>query len=772
MGFVEIKMTKSLSAFYLSMLAVFGALSHANADVCLSAGGDCPTIAASADGSGGGAAVPPFPQIDNAAIYNSTLQQSLRAPTVTNSRGPQMTVAAPGITATGSCDSPSGELQRYLCQTADRYLPIYGLNMFRQGGNAFVQQDAVAVAPDYPIGVGDSFSVRIWGQLDADLQLTVDRSGTIFIPRVGAISVVGVPFGALKQYLSHEIGKVFRNFDLAITMGTLKTLQVFVVGFVQQPGSVSLNSLSTIMNALYAAGGPSATGSLRRVQLKRGNQVVKEFDLYDLLLKGDKSNDVLLQAGDVIYVPTAGPQVAIRGPVRVPAIYEIKGRETLQQLIDMAGGAGSATLEGNISVERISPDKGRIVETTALGKAEKYPLRGGDIVQLYRISNKIDQLVSLRGNVAQPLRQAWRDGMHVSDLIVSRDMLLAPEFWTVRSQRNQKAEARSDEKIRRTLTTDDNEVNWDYAAIERLDPVMFTTRLISFNLAAAIGKDPQQDLLLQAGDVVHVFSKADIQVASTNHARYVKVEGEVAVPGIYETKSGETLEQLISRIGGVTPRAYLYAAQFSREAVRQKQQDELDKMLDAMTEDAQRDAADLTATAFDATDARAAAGQQTANQRLISKLRRQKATGRVVLGMAPDARDTHALPDMELEDGDTVYIPPKPATVAIVGAVYNRNTAFVFDSHKTIGDYMQLAGAPTAAADDDQIYVVRADGSIVSERQGGIFSGVKHLAALPGDTIIVPEKIDHTTFVKSVMDWTQILANFATGAAAIKVLGN
>ncbi len=258
--------------------------------------------------------------------------------------------------------------------------------------------------------------------------------------------------------------------------------------------------------------------------------------------------------------------------------------------------------------------------------------------------------------------------MHVSDLITSRDMLLAPEFWTTRYQLDDKpATLGGLENVRRTLVTDQNEINWEYAAIERIDPVTLSTRLVPFNLAQAISKDPQQDLVLQAGDAVHVFAKSDIQVSSVHKSRYVRIEGEVGVPGIYEVKPGETLEELVVRIGGVTPRAYLYAAQFNRESVREHQQTEIDRMLDQMAVDTQREGASQAANAFSATQAANATSQQEANQLLISKLRTQKATGRIVLGMQPDAADVETLPQVELEDGDTFFLcrpglPPSPSS--------------------------------------------------------------------------------------------------------------
>ncbi|QBC43138.1 SLBB domain-containing protein [Iodobacter fluviatilis] len=705
---------------------------------------------------------------------------------------------------------PLNDFQKYLCSSANLPLPIFGQQIFQMQQASYSPFEAAPVSADYLIGVGDNFSVRLWGQLDADLQLKVDRSGAVFIPRVGNVSVVGIPFGALKQHLSREVGKVYRNFDLAVTMGQLKSVQVFVVGFAQNPGSYSLGSLSTVVNALFAAGGPSANGSLRKIQVKRAGKVVNEFDLYDLLLKGDKSHDLMLQGGDVVYVPPVGGQAAISGSVKVPAIYEVKAGENLQDLISWAGGAGNFALDGKVSIERVVAQKSRKVESVELAKAAGFVVRGGDVVQLYALSQKIDDMVSLRGNVAQSVRMPWFEGMKVSDLITSKDMLIAPRFWenkyqdkTASSKDIQEEEDQQElqkqqqsmqmlnpqntfnqqqtlpkRKVDRTLLGalrgNQQEINWNYAAIERTNELDSTTTLVPFNLGAVVLKrDASQDKLLAKGDVIHVFSKTDIRVSTQQKNRFVHIEGEVGTPGIYQVSEGETLATLIDRIGGLTSSAYLYGAEFSRDEVRKKQQDELERLADYVERNAQTSAGQQAQNALNEGGVKAATIQADQQKLLAQKIRTTKADGRVVLGLNPESGKVADIPEVALEDGDRVFIPSRSSTVAVMGSVFSRNNAFIFSKNRSVGDYLALAGGPTESADSDSIFVVRADGSVVSAKQFGLLSrSFKSVESLPGDVIVVPEKFDRTGFVKNALDWTQILANFGTGLAGIKVLGD
>lgn len=679
-----------------------------------------------------------------------------------------------------TCAKPQdlNDFQQYLCRSANVALPVFGQRMFTGAESSFSAMESVPVAPDYLLNVGDEFSLRIWGQLDAELELKVDRSGSVFIPRVGNIKVVGVPFGALKSFLSKEVGRVFRNFDLAVTMGQLRTVQVFVVGFARKPGSYTLGSLSTVVNALFAAGGPDNSGSMRQIQIKRGNRVVGQFDLYDLLLKGDKTGDLLLQSGDVIFVPAAGPQVAIYGSVKAPAVYELKSNETLKDLINLAGGAQQSALDGQVSVERLVDNKGRAMESVPLQQADKFQLRGGDVAQIYGIGSKVEQVVALRGNVAQPVRQAWRKGMKISDLISSRAMLQTPDYWEHKTRSDAGSALEKDSAVAKTsrnVRADSSEINWDYAVIERINPADMSTRLVPFNLAKALEKDPAEDRVLESGDIVNVFSKSDIQINSAKRTRFVRLEGEVAVPGFYEVREGETLRDLVKRVGGLSSRAYLFGAELDRESVRKKQKAELEKYADEMRVAANRQAADLAANAVRAESATGAQVQAQQAQQMAEKLKALRATGRIVLGVRPEDKSADDLPALELEDGDRLFVPHTPGTVDVLGSIFSRNNAYMYVNGKRIEDYLEQAGGPTSDAEQDSIHVIRADGSVISAKQKSALAfwrSFDSTAALPGDTIVVPEKVDRTRFTKTLMDWTQILSNFGIGVSAIKNLSN
>ena len=198
------------------------------------------------------------------------------------------------------------EFQEFVAQSVGRYLPLFGYNLFEGVPTTFAPVDNVPVTPDYVVGPGDELLIRAWGQVDIDYRAVVDRNGMINIPRVGNVTVAGIRYQDLSGYLRNAIGRIFRNFELLVTLGQLRSIQIFVVGQAQRPGSYTVSSLSTLVNAVFASGRPLARGSMRRIQLKRGDKMVTEFDLYDLLLRGDKSKDAQLLPGDVIYIPPVG----------------------------------------------------------------------------------------------------------------------------------------------------------------------------------------------------------------------------------------------------------------------------------------------------------------------------------------------------------------------------------------------------------------------------------------------------------------------------------
>ncbi len=229
------------------------------------------------------------------------------------------------------------EFEMFAEDAAGRPLPVYGRQLFDEGPTTFAPMDQIPVPAAYVLGPGDQLLIRVWGKIDLDASVTVDRNGQIFLSRVGSLTVAGLRYEQLDSYLHSAIGNLYKGFELNVTMGQLRSIQIFVLGSARQPGTYTVSSLSTLVNALFASGGPSATGSMRHIQLRRDNRVLVDFDIYDLLRRGDKSHDVQLLPGDVIYIPPAGPQVAIMGSVNEPGIYELKGETTIAEALSRRG---------------------------------------------------------------------------------------------------------------------------------------------------------------------------------------------------------------------------------------------------------------------------------------------------------------------------------------------------------------------------------------------------------------------------------------------------
>ena len=684
------------------------------------------------------------------------------------------------------------EFQDFVAQSLGRELPMFGFNLFQNVPSTFSPLDRVPVTPDYIVGPGDELLISSWGQVDIDYRATVDRNGAISIPRIGNINVAGVRYQDLEAHIKRSIGRVFTNFDLKVTMGQLRSIQIFIVGQALRPGTYTVSSLSTLVNALFAAGGPSVKGSMRSIQVKRGDKLVTEFDMYDLLLKGDKSKDVRLLPGDVIYIPPTGQLAAISGSVNSPAIYEIRGRSRLADLIDLAGGLTVTASGQKVAVERIVDRKTRKVEDFNLDKAglEKL-LQDGDFVKVSPLSPRFDNAVTVRGNVAAAARHPWRSGLRVNDVIPDKSALIVPEYWVkrnlavrtdiageARDEARQREAARTQgggpqgagqERLRAELRRSLPEVNWDYAVIERLNLTDLTTMLIPFNLGKAMLEgDPTHNVQLQPGDVITIFSKDDIVVQVAKQPLFVKLEGEVAVAGVYQATPGETLRQLIARVGGLSPNAYLFGAQFERESTRILQQKRLDEVVDRMEQEVQRNLSGKAVLSKEEADtAKTAAEGQLA---LVQRLRKVRASGRIVLEVPPEQAQLRNLPDLRLEDGDRFFVPAAPSTVSVIGTVYSAN-AFIYRPEKRMSDYLVQAGGPTKDADTGSLYVLRADGSVLSKRQSGfLFSRIEREKLMPGDTIVVPENLDRFRFTKELKDWSQVFYQFALGVAGLKVL--
>jgi protein involved in polysaccharide export with SLBB domain len=273
--------------------------------------------------------------------------------------------------------------------------------------------------------------IQLWGKIDMNFQVVIDRNGQIALPKLGVITVAGLRYGELQGFLSKQFATFYKDFEINVTLGKLRSIQIFVLGNARQPGSYTVSAFSTLLDALFASGGPSAEGSMRRIELRRQGTVAAVFDVYDAEQKGDKSHDERLLAGDVIFIPPIGPQAALEGSIEQPGIYELKANETLGGLLDGSGGLTGIASTEHIVLERVQDHKQLQVEAFDLTDSVRQRiLHDGDIVRISPLILEFKEEVTVRGNLAWPGRYPWHEGLRVTDLIPSRDALLTRNYWT------------------------------------------------------------------------------------------------------------------------------------------------------------------------------------------------------------------------------------------------------------------------------------------------------------------------------------------------------
>ena len=726
---------------------------------------------------------------------------------------------------------PPDEFQRYVAGSIGKVLPIFGASLFEGVPATFAPLGQTPVSTDYLIAPGDELQITVWGQFNASRRLIVSRTGDVVLPDAGPISVAGLNYAQATAALKSGLSHMYKNFDLNVTLGRLHTIQVFVVGEARRPGSYSISSLSTLVNAVFASGGPSARGSMRRIQLKRGDHEICEFDLYELLQHGDKSKDAHLAPGDVILIPPAGPRVAISGSVEHPAIYELTAKTTLGEALRLADGPSALAATDRVLLERVVDGSAlRVFRVPMNFQGLQTELRNGDIVRLLPLVQRFENAVILRGNVADPGRFPWKEGMRLSDLIPDRESLLTRDYWKERNalvmpensdgetpidgsdsssqgEIDGKAPAASKNKVlpitfqeeeqntkgdnslgaatesdntpplrnfnpRNTVQPLAPDINWEYAVLERTDRSTLATRKIPFNLGKLVlAHDASADIALEPGDIVTIFSKADFSIPRSQQLKEVRLEGEIAMAGVYTLLPGETLQEVVARAGGLTKNAYLYGAQFTRESTRRVQQKRYEDFLDQYERESGEAASNLSSRVTSPQQALTAQTSVASQHDLIERLRKVSMNGRVVLDIDPKGRGVKALPDIPLENGDRLYVPSRPSTVNVVGNVFEQ-TSFLYQEDYRAGDYLKKAGGPSRSADRSHMFVIRADGSVISRtRNAPLFADrFDSLPMFPGDTLVVPAAINKSTLVRDLMDWSQIISGFGLGAAAVNVL--
>jgi protein involved in polysaccharide export with SLBB domain len=318
------------------------------------------------------------------------------------------------------------------------------------------------------------------------------------------------------------------------------------------------------------------------------------------------------------------------------------------------------------------------------------------------------------------------------------------------------------------------EIDWSYAVIERMDPVTLKTSLIPFDLGKLVKEhDPSQNLAVEPHDVITIFSQADIRVPQNQQTKVVRIEGEVEHAGIYSAQPGETLRHLVERAGGLTPNAYLFGAELTRESTRIVQQQRLDDYVTQLEIATDRAGAASAAGAISPTDQSANAASLAATQLLVSRLRQMRASGRVVLSLTPNANSVDNLPELQVEDGDRFIVPSRPSSVNVVGAVYEQSS-FLFDPQRRVFGYLKEAGGANRNADKDHAFVIRADGSVMSRESAKTFWGNEfdQSRVQPGDTIVVPEKTYRGNGIRTLLNFSQLFSSIALGAGALAVITN
>lgn len=422
--------------------------------------------------------------------------------------------------------------------TRSAVLERFGTNIFRNGtGNIDKLPMDLPAGPDYVLGPGDGVSIDIWGGVAQRLQRVVDPSGRLALPEVGTVEVAGRTLGDVQHVVQAALRTQFHDVEADVSLSRIRSVRVYVVGEVENPGPYDISSLSTPLNALYAAGGPTSRGSLRHLRLYRGQQLVQEIDAYDLLLHGVHGDVAKIQSGDTVQVPPMGPEVTVDGMVMRPGIYELRDESNLAQVLELAGGVLPSGTFRHVEVERVVAHQTHTMlqlnmpetndeQAVNLALAD-FKIQDGDKVRIWPILPYSDKTVYLDGHVFHPGKYAYHDGMKITDLIHSYSDLLP-------------------EPYRR------------HAEIIRLEAPDYKPEVMAFNLEDALaGKE--QDLALKPFDTVRVFGRYDFEDQPV-----VTVSGEVRDPGDHVTNGLTRLRDAIYLADGPTPDAELNDAQVFR----------------------------------------------------------------------------------------------------------------------------------------------------------------------------------------------------------------
>ena len=669
----------------------------------------------------------------------------------------------------------------------DEELVPFGYRLFETSPDRYRQPAYGPVDPEYPLGPGDEVVLDVWGDAVFRVERTLDREGGINLPDVGRLVLSGMTVAEAEVVLRRRMGRVYSGLTedparatthLSVTLGDLRMIRVFVVGRARRPGAYDLSASSTVFHAMFFAGGPTESGTMRDVRVIRGGKEVATLDVYDYLRTGRRDGDIRLENDDTIFIPPTGPRVAVKGEVREPGIYELEPGESLEQLVDTAGGFTERAFPGRIQVERIlDPDQGadrgadrEVLDFARNGEGWSEPLVDGDLVSVFEVADRLRNFVTVHGEVRRPGVYELREGAKLSDLVREAGGLLETAFLSraglVRTYEDERREQ------------------------------------ISVDLGQVMGRGEGHDLRLSPRDQLWVYS-----IWSLRDKYEVKVFGAVRSPGSYELREKMTLRDLLLQAGGLLESAYDLEVEISRVSpengegvgtaeifrvplgqdyltttdgsfrleawdnvfVREIPNYELQRNVRVGGEVefpgvyTLRGPQETLARVIE----RAGGLKETAYPEGFALWRTKDDVGRVALDLRRALEDQRSNDNVILFDGDSLFVPEEPKTVTVRGEV-GYPTSLVFEKGRSVGDYVARAGGPTQKADRGQTRVIYTTGAAARVKKYWIDPEV-----LPGSTIVVPRKeegegVDWGGVIK---DSTSILASLATVALIVDRVG-
>jgi polysaccharide biosynthesis/export protein len=855
--------------------------------------------------------------------------------------------------------------ERIQQQVVQRDIEQFGYDIFSLTPTTFAPVESIPVPPDYSIGPGDTFVIRVFGAIDVEYRLVVTRDGALLVPEIGELQLAGLTFSEAKTLISNEIASARVGAKAIVTLAELHTLQVLMVGEVPRPGTYTISGLSTLLNTLITTGGVKRSGSLRNIQVRREGNIIATLDIYNVLLKGYDKDNVHLRQGDIVFVPPIGPTVGIAGEVNRPAIYEIKTELTVNEILTLAGGLQAAAAQQKTHIERISDTGSKtLVAADLTSNGGQIHVRNGDMIRIFPVLNKMENVVLLGGHVLEPGGYEWRENMYLSDLLKDERALRQGVDYTTgiviresaktkrtsaiyfnlglalqrpSSKYDPKLQARDEviifdtnsnrssvvqgavKKIMAQSTPDNPPSVYELAGVLRhkgVYPLESGTRLLDsliiggdiqpgtdLSYALLVRKDPvtehiefiQLDLnkarrhttgdhnpVLQYEDKIYLFDTttdrasliandinklrkqtqygesapivtltgkakfpgnypliagmrlkdlinagggltedaygravslsrreiiegefsvidhADVKLTSIaedgydanmilqpydfvvirekpewfNQRSMATIEGEVLYPGSYQIQKGETLCSLVRRAGGFTENAYLFGSVFTRESVRKREQDALDRIFDEIDDRLM----DVHLSPGYSKDTKLPITKgATDTLRVYQELKRQKAAGRMVIDVENAVNQCQETPDFALEDGDKLVVPRLKEEVSVVGQVYYPSS-HMFRDDRAVFDYINLSGGMREFAQHEHVFIVQANGEVVSTRSAlsswGWALQSKNLVVTPGSTIYVPLSLDRINGREFAQSWADLIYKISISAASLDFLFN